>query len=77
MYKGNLKQPLKHTFSSKYVINTTIWGTKCYKINGAAAALSSLKWKWSLFFDCQNLKTLFNIVEDRFKKLLNFDVSAV
>ena len=24
-----------------------------------------------------SLKTLFNIVEERFKKLLNFDVSAV
>ena len=28
-------------------------------------------------FDLFTLKTLFNIVEERLKKLLNFDVSAV
>ena len=32
----------------------------------------------TIFFDKINmLKTLFNIVEERLKKLLNFDVSAV
>ena len=40
----------------------------------------SLKWLYNSkrkFEYARHLKTLFNIVEERFKKLLNFDVSAV
>ena len=32
---------------------------------------------YSWLYRIEGLKTLFNIVEERFKKLLNFDVSAI
>ena len=44
--------------------------------SGEGATRSFLIWKY-VKLNALILKTLFNIVEERLKKLLNFDVSAV
>ena len=46
-------------------------------IRGSAYCSASLYAADYDYHECQALKTLFNIVEERLKKLLNFDVSAV
>ena len=46
--------------------------------NGDVIAEVSFHWLNGWFiYTSHTLKTLFNIVEERLKKLLNFDVSAV
>ena len=47
------------------MFNATEWGDRYF----------ALTFRYS--FDIHTLKTLFNIVEERLKKLLNFDVIAV